>query len=634
MEYIIKNETELNSAISACAPGDVFTVSGNIRLTSPLDLAGKKHLSFRGDKGAALDFTQPIGGFTETELFGRQVFTAKIPQAVAALKPRTAFGSDEKILTRPRLPKSGFYYVPGSPETDIFTADMWEGQESIYWNEGEVPFMKYPESAEIRAFHWWTDELMHIKEICHDKRILRFKSRSILCMRRENSKTDGARWYLDNVFEALSEPGEYFITPDFLRIYYVPKENENAQELRLFLSTSQTMLCMSGCENISFENIAFKGSDRDKGDYRPKFSQAAFDVPCAVQLDGCSEIEFGKCVFTDIGLSCIGIDNGSHDITVKDCVFSGIGGNPIHIKGRNVTSDEWKSTYSGPGDRFKNKVGPDIQHDIRIIGCHISNYGRVYFNACGILLRFAYNCELSDNEIHDGFYTGISAGWVWGYAPHATHHIKIERNHIYNIGKRLLSDMGGIYTLGHQEGTVIRENRIHNIEMDSYGGWGIYLDEGSSDITVEKNICHDLSAQPFHQHYGANNLIRENIFAFGKGGAFIVSKKEDHLSVILERNILVSNGAPVYARDPENLNITDCMNLIWDYSRREPLSGNMDYDVYTRTYSFPEAEQRTASDMQNSGLYNGVIIADPMFRDPENRDFTLNPDSPAHGLGF
>ena len=85
----------------------------------------------------------------------------------------------------------------------------------------------------------------------------------------------------------------------------------------------------------------------------------------------------------------------------------------------------------------------------------------------------------------------------------ATNHVRIERNHIHDIGKTLLSDMGGIYTLGHQEGTVIRGNRIHNIEMDSYGGWGVYLDEGSSDILVEDNIAYDLTAQPFHQHYGA-----------------------------------------------------------------------------------------------------------------------------------
>ena len=636
MEHIITNSNELYSAIERADSGDVFNIRGRIKLTTPLALAGKKELFFKGEDDAALDYMQPVSGFRKTELFGRTVFEADIPDSLAALKPYAAFAADGKMLKRPRLPKTGFYNVAGTPEFDMFSSSsgitMWTGNLQMTWNEGEIPVMKYPQTAQIRAFHWWTDELLYIKEIDYDSRVITFDAKSILTLMRENSTTDGARWYLDNVFEALSDPKEYYITPDYKKIYYVPENGENAENLTIQLSTSETLFEMDGCSGISFENIEFKGSDRDKLYFRPNFSQAAVGVPCAAALDGCSDITFRNCRFTDIGLSCIGIDKGSHNITVEKCDFTGIGGNPVHVKGRNVTKDEWVTTY--PGGHFKNEVGDDVQHDIRVVGCHIGDYGRVYFNACGILLRYAYNCELSDNVIHDGYYTGISVGWVWGYAPSATNHVKIERNHIYNVGKRLLSDMGGIYTLGHQEGTVIRGNVIHDIEMDSYGGWGIYPDEGSSDILIEENICYRLSAQPFHQHYGANNLVRKNIFAFGEGGAFIVSRKEEHLSVILERNILISNGTPIYAKSPDGLNITDCMNLIWDYSRPDPLSGWMDYDVYTRTYSFSEANRRTVAQMKEGGLFNGVIIADPKFKDPMNGDFTLAEDSPAHQLGF
>lgn len=75
---------------------------------------------------------------------------------------------------------------------------------------------------------------------------------------------------------------------------------------------------------------------------------------------------------------------------------------------------------------------------------------------CGILLMHASECEISDNEIHDLEYTGISIGWCWGYADSSTYGNIIKGNHIYDIGKGNLSDMGGIY-----------------------------LDEGSSYMTVE-----------------------------------------------------------------------------------------------------------------------------------------------------
>ena len=58
--------------------------------------------------------------------------------------------------------------------------------------------------------------------------------------------------------------------------------------------------------------------------------------------------------------------------------------------------------------------------------------------------------------------------------------------------------MGGVYTLGVQPGTLLRGNHIHDVEKANYGGWAIYLDEGSSHIVVEDNVCYDTTSQPFN----------------------------------------------------------------------------------------------------------------------------------------
>ncbi len=631
MEMRISTAGEFDRALSAADEGDRIVVTGRVRMPHPIRLTGKKGLIFRGEREAAFDFMLRVDGFSEVEVNGRTVWYAQIPAGIAAYRPYAAFREDGAMLSRPRLPKTGYYRVKGSPEFDLLNGGQRERHYRIYFNEGEVPVMRWPETAQVRAFHWWTDELLYLAGVDYEEKVLTFSAAPQFAMKCENSRTEGARWYLDNVFEALSDPREYYISPDCRKIWYVPDEGDRLDGFGLYVSTSEELLTVEDCENITFDGIGFKGSDRDKLWLHRSFSQAAVDVPCAVNVNGSADVVFTDCRFTDIGLSCLGIDRGSHDVTVDRCAFTGIGGNPVHIRGRNVTRDEWKTTY--PGGHVKNEVGADVLHGIHVTDCLISDYGRVYCNACGILLQYAYDCDLSHNEIHDGYYTGISVGWVWGYAPHATNHIRIEYNHIYSIGKALLSDMGGIYTLGQQEGTVIRGNRIHDVEMDSYGGWGVYLDEGSSDILVEGNICYDLSAQPFHQHYGSNNLLRHNIFAFGEGGALRVTRREEHLSIILERNILVSDGTAILANTPESMNITDCMNLIWNY-QGEALSGPMNYDVYTRTYSFPSENQRTPAEMQAGGLYAGVLIADPLFRDPSHRDFTLLPGSPAAALGF
>jgi hypothetical protein len=186
--------------------------------------------------------------------------------------------------------------------------------------------------------------------------------------------------------------------------------------------------------------------------------------------------------------------------------------------------------------------------------------------------------------------------------------------------------MGGIYTLGVQPGTVIRNNLIHGVRSAHYGGWCIYPDEGSSHIVIENNLCYDADREPFHQHYGRENAVRNNIFAFGAEALGQYSRMEPHIGFTFERNILITDGTPVwlsrFAPDQEAPRYWSDLNLFWDVRRRGP------------SFLFKGGRKLSLPAWRRLGHELHSIVADPGCRNPLKRDFTLKRNSPALALGF
>ena len=104
----------------------------------------------------------------------------------------------------------------------------------------------------------------------------------------------------------------------------------------------------------------------------------------------------------------------------------------------------------------------------------------------------------------------------------------------------------------------------------------------------------------------------------------------------MKHNVLVTNYAPVYRFHPEDKNctiFTDDGNLLWDYALGTAYScGNPFPAEKTDELRAKAAENRKM--IESYGYYKNAVIADPQFKDPGKRDFTLLPDSPALKIGF
>ena len=175
-----------------------------------------------------------------------------------------------------------------------------------------------------------------------------------------------------------------------------------------------------------------------------------------------------------------------------------------------------------------------------------------------------------------------------------------------------------------------------------YGGWAIYPDEGSSHLVIEDNVAFDTTGHVFHQHYGNENTVRNNVFAFGGEGVLALSRGPAHnggrgaLAFTLERNILVSDGKPVIAtgladdaaKAADGPFLSD-LNLFWDVSGAPIVLGD------GHGAGRADCGGPTTSPAGRPSASTATLVADPRFRDLMRRDLRLDPASPALvPLGF
>jgi len=524
---------------------------------------------------------------------------------------------------RARHPNTGYFKIAALPDSTV----SWEkGHHRFQFQSDDLQAWPSATQGEVVAMTRWVESRLPITNIDAGRKFLESSKKSVFQLQ------PGDTYYVEGVLETLDQPGEWYLNAAQGRLYYLPLPGEKLEDFVAVAPRFAECLRLEGnpaegrfVQHLRFRGLTFAHTEwffpKDFGSGvsvvsttpDPEilgFAQAAYGVPGAVMAEGVRECRFERCRFTNLGGYGLQLGRGCRNNTVSHCELSDLGAGGIKIGETQIRTH--------PGELTGDNVVSD---------CRIRDGGKMFASGEGVWIGQSFGNHLAHNAIEDFFYTAVSIGWTWGYGTALASNNIVEFNHLHHIGQKasgdgpILSDMGGIYTLGLQPGTILRHNLIHDVKSHSYGGWGLYTDEGSSGILLENNVVYHCKNAGFHQHYGRENIVRNNIFAFNTEHQLMRSRAEPHVSFVFTNNIVVFDTGVL-------------LGSLWD-DGKFVMDRNLYFDARpAKDANPPHFGKLTFAEWQRAGHDQHSLVADPAFVAPARGDFRLSRNSPARKLGI
>lgn len=342
--------------------------------------------------------------------------------------------------------------------------------------------------------------------------------------------------YVENAFELLGTPGQWYFDRPAHRIYYIPRSGETLGSADVEMPVLQTLVEGEGSSAEPVHDIVFSGLQFSYATWLgPSGPDGFSEIQANYQVTGtdgyarqglCHLVPGGTCPygnwtpapgnlefhfahrirflnddFIHLGAAGLSLGDGAQDDVVKGCIFTDISGNGLNLGGVD------EPLAPAPEFTSRNHIEDNL----------FRNIGAEYRGGIPIVVGYAKDTLIAHNQIDHIPYAAISIGWGgWpdkirqAGQPNYSEDNIIRDNRIAHL-MFVLADGGGIYTQGLTGPDLAHgEEIIGNVVEDQFSsGHAIYTDNGSSMITIRGNVMIDTNMDNWgsrhHDYYDGQN---------------------------------------------------------------------------------------------------------------------------------
>jgi Right handed beta helix region len=638
-----EDSTSAASLTFTAASGQRATISGGRRLECKWKMY---------KNGIMMAGVPPGLAFTQLFVNGKRQIRARYPNYDPSIPGKSGY-----ILAAGPIPAGTAKPYAAEDEDMTFSVQAPRG---VRFDPSTFPKRRWanPQEAEIHIFQaaYWGNLQWKIQGID-------FATSSIWFG--EGGQQIGAKWsknpavlneksrfFIDNVFEELDAPHEWFLDKRKNILYYYPDPETDLQTALVEVPLLEHVIRFKGTQESPVRNVSLQG-------FRVAHTTTTY-LEC-YEVPSLSDwaIHRGGAVFAE----------GTRDCSIGNCWFDAVGGNAVFVNNHN-------RGFSIAGSRFTETGDSAI--------CFVGDLERTN----GTQRAFPYECQASNNLIYDcGFFGKQIAGVYVSRAKR----IRVKNNLMYNLPRagicigdgtwgghvieynqthdtvRETSDHGPFNAWGRDRGWALAQSHApytverslddwealvdamepvivrHNF-FDEKTGWGLDLDDGASNYEIYNNIS--VGGVSMKLREGAYRKVYNNIWYMARGApCFHVGNNDNHDQYF--NNITVMNPEEAKWPDgwpwwPQMIYSIIAPPAVGPWFER--MDNNCFYCVGGDFQAVvdnlrSEAGKRnprryTLEQWQGLGFDQHSVFADPLFVNPGERDFRVRPESPALRVGF